>query len=226
MTTEFSQIRKKAILRFALAVPVVILMLFLPAGSLSYWQAWLYCSALFIPMFFIVRYFLKNDPKLIERRIKMKEKEKEQKIIVKLYSTIFFIGFLIPGFDFRFQWSNIPTIIAIISNLFVFFSYMLFFLVMKENSFASRIVEVEENQKVITTGPYAIVRHPMYTALSIMYLLTPFALGSYWALIPFAPFPFVLILRIFNEEKVLNAELAGYKEYCEKVKYKLIPHIW
>jgi len=218
---------KKILLKIALIYPVFIgLFLFLPAGSLHYWEAWVYAVVLFIPMMITVAYLAKNDPALLERRMKMKEKEEKQKLIVRLFRLPFLLGFLIPGFDYRFNWSEVPTVLVIIANGMVFIGYLMVFLVFRENTYTSRIVEVEKDQKVISTGPYAIVRHPMYTGSILMFLFTPLALGSWWAFIVFAFLPVVLIFRIFDEERVLLKELSGYPEYCQKVRYRLIPHIW
>jgi protein-S-isoprenylcysteine O-methyltransferase Ste14 len=221
-----SKLKKQVILRFIMAPIFLGLILFLPAGSLDYWQAWIYCAVLLIPASFVVFYFLKHDPELLERRMKMKEKEEKQKIIVKLGIIIFFIGFIIPGFDYRYHWSNVPVFLVIAANVFVLSGYIFVFLVLRENSYASRIIEVEKGQKVITTGPYAIVRHPMYLGILVMYLFTPLALGSYWALIFFLPLIPLLVSRLLNEEEMLLRELPGYEEYCEKTRFHLIPYIW
>ncbi len=163
---------------------------------------------------------------MLERRLKYKEKEAEQKIIIKIATLIFFIGFLVPGFDYRYGWSNVPIFLVILSNILIFLGYILIFFVFRENSYTSRIVEVYKKQKVITTGPYSVVRHPMYTGIILMYISIPTALSSYWALIFFVPVVAVIIPRIFNEEKVLLKGLKGYKEYTKKVKYRLIPYVW
>ena len=207
--------------------PILVgLFLFVPAGSLYYWQAWIYCGVIFIPAFFVVQYFLKKDPELLERRMRMKEKEEKQKSIIKFAAIISFIGFIIPGLDYRYHWSNVPVLLVIISNIIVLLGYIFVFFVLRENSYASRIIEVENGQKVITTGPYAIVRHPMYLGVLLMYLFTPLALGSYWALIFFLPFLPIIVFRLLNEEEVLLRELPGYEEYCQKTRYHLVPFIW
>jgi protein-S-isoprenylcysteine O-methyltransferase Ste14 len=221
-----SELRKQVILRFILAPIFMGLMLFLPAGTLDYWQAWLYCGVLLIPVLFVVFYFYKHDQELLERRMRLREKEEKQRTIQISGIIIFFIGFLIPGLDYRYHWSNVPVYLVIAANAIVLSGYIFVFLVLRENSYASRIIEVEKGQKVITTGPYAIVRHPMYLGVLVMYLFTPLALGSYWALPFFLPLIPLLVSRLLNEEEVLLRELPGYREYCNKTNYHLIPFIW
>ena len=219
--------RRRLITKVLILYPVsVCLFLFLPAGSFKYWDAWIYSIALFVPMIITMFYLLKKDPELLNRRLKLKEKEEKQKIIVRLFRLPFILCFLIPGFDYRFNWSEVPPILVAIGNIMVFLGYLWVFLVFRENSYTSRIVEVEKEQKVISTGPYSVVRHPMYLGIIVMYLFTPLALGSWWALIVFMFLPLVLIFRIFNEEEVLQRDLTGYKEYCQKTHYRLIPYIW
>ena len=202
------------------------LMLFLPAGSFGYWQAWIYSGVIFIPVFFVVFYFLKKDPELLERRMRMREKEEKQKTIIKFAYIFFFIGFIIPGLDYRYHWSDVPVLLVIAANVIVLSGYIFVFFVLRENSYASRIIEVEKGQKVITTGPYAIVRHPMYLGVLLMFLFTPLALGSYWALMFFLPLLPLIVFRLLNEEEVLLRELMGYEEYCGKTRYRLFPFIW
>jgi len=220
------KIKKKIFIIFPAALIVTGLMLFLPAGSFSFWNAWVFIAVLFIPCIFVVLYFLKHDPKLLERRMQYKEKEIEQKTIMKIATLLFVIGFITPGLDFRYGWSSVPLLLVIISYTIIFLGYMLIFFVFKENTYTSRIIEVEKGQKVVSTGPYSIVRHPMYVGVLLMYLFIPTALGSYYSLILFLPIILIIIFRILNEEKVLTRDLPGYAEYTKKVKYRLIPGIW
>jgi protein-S-isoprenylcysteine O-methyltransferase Ste14 len=218
---------KALILKVLLLYPVFAgLFLFLPAGSLLFWEAWIYAVVLFVPLVATMLYLVKYDPGLLERRLRFGEKVAKQKMIVRLFRLPFIIGFLIPGVDFRFGWSDVSMVLVIIANIMVFLGYWLVYFVFRENSYTSRIVEVEKGQKVISTGPYAIVRHPMYSGMVVMFLFTPIALGSWWGLIVFIFLPVVLIFRILNEEDVLRKDLQGYQEYCLKVRYRLIPFVW
>ena len=226
MNKNLSALKKKIITKFAMLPIFLGIFLFFPAGSFKFWEAWIYCAVLFLPMVFLVTYFLKKNPDLLERRSRWREKEKEQRVIIMLSSIIFLIGFIIPGLDYRFNWSEVPAYLVIMADTFVFLGYFIFFLVLKENSYASRIIEIKKGQKVISTGPYAVVRHPMYSGVMLMFLATPIALGSFWALIPFLSLPILLVFRILNEERVLLKEFAGYKEYYQKVRYRLIPFIY
>jgi protein-S-isoprenylcysteine O-methyltransferase Ste14 len=213
--------------RRLIAAPVVVgLMLFVPAGSLSYWQGWLYMGVIFVPLIVVVVYFLNNDPGLLERRMRTREKEGGQKRIVLLSAVVFLVGFLIPGLDYRFQWSEVPVALVLVADAIVFLGYLITFVTLRENSFASRIIEVEQGQQVISTGPYAVVRHPMYAGMLLMFLFTPLALGSSLALVVFVPLAVMIVLRIRYEETVLARELPGYREYCGKVRYRLVPGIW
>jgi len=213
----------------AYLVPIIIMIvmgvvLFLPAGSLWYWEGWIFWFGISALTIFITAYFLKKSPELLSRRMKNKEKETTRKPLAFL--KLYLLGYLIPGLDFRFHWSTVPVWIIIASNAFVFLGYIFIIIVFKENSYASTVIQVEEEQPVITTGPYAIVRHPMYLGMLIMSLFTPLALGSYWAIIPILLFIPGTIFRIKNEEEVLLRDLPGYKEYCLKTRYRLIPSIW
>lgn len=217
---------QKIFLLFPAAIIVLGLMFFLPAGTLDYWQAWAYMAVVFVPAFFVILYFIKTDPEFLERRLKLKEKEAKQKLVVKAGGIIFVIGFLLPGLDRRFGWSSVPAEFVLAADVIVFLGYILMFLVFKENSYAGRTIRVEKGQKVISSGPYSIIRHPMYLGTILMYAATPIALGSYWAIPVFLLIVPVLIFRILNEEEVLRRELKGYAKYCKKVRYRLIPLVW
>ena len=219
-------IKKGAYLRVALALPIFALVIVLPAGKWDYWQGWLYLLILYIPMFFVLYYLLKNDPALLQRRMRMREKESVQRRIIVLSLVYFLVAFSLPGFDVRFGWSNVPAWVSLVADVLVFIGYMTFVWVLMVNSYLSRVVEVEAGQKVVSTGPYAIVRHPMYAGISLMYVATPVALGSFWALIPAVFIVPLLIARIRNEEQVLLRDLSGYAEYTQKVKYRLLPGVW
>jgi protein-S-isoprenylcysteine O-methyltransferase Ste14 len=215
----------KAYLMPVILMIVMGLALFLPAGSLRFWQAWILWSIFSVLTLFITAYFLKKDPGLLSRRMKVREKE-PQPGIIRVLSFLSMLSYVIPGFDFRFHWSTVPVWIVIAADVMVFLGYVLIIIVFRENSYASTVIQVEQEQQVITTGPYAIVRHPMYTGLLIMLLLTPLALGSYYALIfSFLSVPTILF-RIKKEEKLLLQDLPGYTDYLNKTRYRLIPLIW
>jgi len=214
----------------AYLVPVIImivmgLVLFLPAGSIKFWEAWIWWSIISALTLFIAAYFLKNNPELLSRRMKLKEKE-PQPGIIRVLSFLSMLTYLIPGFDFRFHWSTVPVWMVIAANAMVFLGYVFIITVFRENSYASTVLQVEKEQQVIMTGPYTIVRHPMYTGLLIMELFTPLALGSYWALIFSFLFIPTIIFRIRKEEEVMLRELPGYRDYCTKTRYRLIPSVW
>ena len=221
-----SELIKLVVSRLIIGIPALLLILFLPAGTFAYWEAWIYLAILLIPMSIVMFYFLKKAPELLARRMKLKEKEAEQKLIIKLSFIPFLLLFIIPGIDKRFGWSNIPITIIVVAEIFVFIGYILFFLVLKENQFASRVIEIEKGQTVIQSGPYRIVRHPLYMGAILMYVASPLALGSYWAIIPAIFIIPIFIARIINEESILTKELEGYSEYKLKTRYRLIPGIW
>lgn len=199
---------------------------FLTAGTLAYWEAWVYLFILFTPMTGLSIYLLRHDPALLERRLQYKEKRKQQKGIIDLSYPIFLLAFLIPGLDKRFGWTNTPIAAIIIAQVLVLTGYAVVIWVFRENSYASRIIEVQAGQKVIDTGPYAIIRHPMYLGVGMLYILSPLALGSWLAVIPALPLLIILILRIRDEEVALARDLPGYSNYMQKVRYRLIPGIW
>ena len=209
-------------------ITVLLLLFLLTAGSLQYREAWMYCIILFTLMFFSFIYFLRKDIEFLKSRVlKRKEEDKTQKSLQSIFSVFIVIGFIIPGLDYRFSLSNIPLYIVLIADLFVMLGFLLIFIVSKENSYASAIIETRKNQKTIDTGPYRIVRHPMYIGNMIILLSTPIALGSFWAVIPFLICaPLFFVLRIRGEEEYLKKNLPGYNEYCLRTKYRLIPYIW
>lgn len=213
-------------LRFFSGIPVLGLFFFLPAGTINYWEAWVYLALLFTPMFFMMQYLIKNDPALLERRMRTKEKDAEQSLIIKISYIYYIVVFLLPGFDKRYGWSDTPLWAIIAAQILVLLGYTMVVWVFRTNSYASRTVEVDEDQKVIVTGPYAIVRHPMYSGVTILYIMSPLALGSYWVVIPALMIIPLLVARILSEERILAKELTGYKEYQQKVKYRLLPGIW
>ena len=210
-----------------LAVAILMpALLFLPAGTLDYWEAWVYLAIVLTSMIGYLLYFLKNDPGLLERRMRAKEKETRQRSLVIAMSLLFFLAYLVPGFDRRFGWSSLPVTAVLLADLVVALSYALIFLVLRENRYASRIVEVEEGQEVVETGPYAVVRHPMYLGALLMMLAAPLALGSWWAILPaFANIP-LLAARIMDEEALLQQELEGYGAYMERTRFRLVPGVW
>jgi protein-S-isoprenylcysteine O-methyltransferase Ste14 len=217
---------KAAALRIGLGIPLVALIIILPAGKWDYWQGWMYLATIFIPMFFVLAYFIKNDPALLDRRLRMREKESAQRKIIALSYLYFLVAFILPGLDVRFGWSNVPGWVSILADVIVLGGYMIFVWVMTVNSYLSRTVEVDADQKVVSSGPYAIVRHPMYFGVSLLYMASPVALGSYWAIIPALVIIPLLVARIRNEEEVLLRDLPGYAEYRQKVRYRLVLGIW
>jgi protein-S-isoprenylcysteine O-methyltransferase Ste14 len=229
MKASKRQIKSKAFLGLLFLLVVLWLGLFVPAWSLYFWQAWVFWLIFSISTILVTLYLLKKDLKLLETRTKAgptAEVEKSQKII-QIFATIFFISLiLIPGFDHRYHWSTVPVFLVITGDIFVLLGFIIVFLVFRENSYASGIIETDTEQTVITTGPYSIIRHPMYAGGVLLLLFAPLALGSYWAL-PFAPLLFVVIaLRLVYEEKFLMQNLPGYEEYCKKTRYRLIPRVW
>jgi protein-S-isoprenylcysteine O-methyltransferase Ste14 len=224
--TDIKKLKKTIAVRFLMTPPVLGLALFLPAGTLRYWEAWLYIAILMVLMAGVMIYFLKNDPEVLERRMKAREKETTQKAVVAAVVVMFAAGFVLIGFDHRWKLSSVPTALVLAADVLVILGYLIFVRVLRENRFLSRTVEVETEQKVVTTGPYAVIRHPMYVGVLLMYLFTPLALGSFWAFIPFAVTMIILPVRIVNEEKILLRDLAGYGDYMNKTRYRLIPGIW
>ena len=216
----------KAIIKYFFGVILVGILLFLPAGTFNYMNAWLFMGLLFIPMFIAGIILMIKNPMLLKSRLDVKEKEKEQKQVILYSGLMFLIGFIIAGLNYRFSWIILPNIIVVISTILFIISYILYAEILRENTYLSRTIEVQKNQKVIDTGFYSIVRHPMYSITIILFLTMPLILGSIISFVIFLIYPFIISKRIKNEEEVLERELKGYKEYKKKVKYKLIPFIW
>lgn len=220
---------RRTMLMFLESIVMTVLFLFIPAGSFNFWQGWVYSIVVFVSLTAIYFYLWKRDPALLERRVEvgvLDEKEKRQKIIQKFAFIVIAIFFLIPALDHRFGWSNVPLSIVILGDILVITGLYLYFLVLKENTFASATIEITKDQKVITTGPYSLIRHPMYLGALIVLFGTPLALGSWWGLIVLILYVFVIVMRIYDEEKFLSKNLPGYDEYCKKVRYRLIPLLW
>ncbi len=226
MSSPSSNLLLRVFVRFGLAIPVLMALFFIPAGTWNYWQAWVYLAVLFIPMIYALWYLYTYMPDLLERRIRMKEQEPAQKRLIGISAIIFMLFYALPGLDQRFGWSIVPAWLVLLANGFVLTGYISIFLVFRENRYASRVVEVAEGQEVISSGPYSVVRHPMYSGALLMYLFSPLALGSYWAVLPAISIFFIIIPRLLNEEEVLTRDLPGYAEYMGKVKYRLLPGIW
>ena len=207
---------------------VLALALFLSAGSLAFWQAWVFLAVWTVCVLLITAYLIKYDQKLLTSRVQAGPVAETQKIqqVIQGFASLFFIGiFIVAGLDFRFHWSVVPPVVSWISNGFVVLGFFIVFLTFKENSYTSAVIEVAEQQKVVTSGPYRLVRHPMYAGAILLLLFTPLALGS-WVALPF-PLPLILVvaIRAVEEEKFLRANLAGYADYCQKVRYRLAPTI-
>jgi protein-S-isoprenylcysteine O-methyltransferase Ste14 len=212
--------------RYLAGLLVVGGLLFLPAGTLSYWQAWLYIGLLFVPVLIAGLIMFARDPAFLERRMRTQEQQPAQWWVVGGSTVILLAVYIVPGLDQRFGWSSVPTGVVFLVDGLILAGYALILATFRANRFASRVVEVEEEQSVTTTGPYAMVRHPMYLAMIVMFNLSPLALGSWWGLLAGLPFPLLLVGRIVNEERMLRQDLAGYAGYCSVVKYRLIPYVW
>ena len=216
----------QALAKFILGLLLVGLMIFLPAGSFAYINGWIFIGLLFSPMILLGIILLVKSPSLLEKRLSAKEGEKTQKGVVAVSGLLFVAGFVVAGLDFRFGWSHVPAWAVIVASVILIVSYALYAEVMRENAYLSRTVEVQKGQYVVDTGLYSIIRHPMYAVTVWLFLSIPVVLGSWWSLLCFTPYVAVIIVRIFNEEKMLTAELNGYAEYKKRVKYRLIPFIW
>lgn len=221
-----NKLLRKALLRFLPAIAFLGVLVFVPAGTLKFINGWLFMAGLLIPMMFTLIYLIVKDPELLEKRMRMKEKETAQKQYLKLSIILVVVAYTIPGLDFRYHWSQVPGWLVVVALAFMILGYVLFLAVMVQNRYASRVIEIQDNQKLIDTGLYRFVRHPMYLAATILYVASVLVLGSFYALIPMLFLPLLLAYRIRNEEKVLKNGLPGYKEYTARVKYRLIPFVW
>ena len=214
------------LIKFILGFLLVAAMLFLPAWTFSYPGAWLLLAVLFIPMLIVGVVLFIKSPRLLEKRLDSKEKEVTQKGVIALAGLIFPLGFVVSALDFRFSVTSVPVWCTVLASVLFLCGYALYAEVMRENEYLSRTIEVQDGQRVIDTGLYGIVRHPMYLATLLMFIPLPLILTSFLGLIPFAFYPVIIVIRILNEEKVLSSELDGYSEYKKKVKYRLIPFVW
>ena len=216
----------EALVKFFLGVILVGVLVFLPAGTLSFVNGWIFMGILFVPMFIAGLIMMVKNPSLLISRLDAKEKDKEQSLVVKLSGLMFIAGFVLAGLDYRFNWLSVPKFVIIIGVVFFLLAYLLYAEVLRENTYLSRTIKVSENQTVVDSGLYGIVRHPMYTATIILFLSMPLVLGSLISFLVFLPYPILIGYRAINEEKVLLKELKGYEEYTKKVKYRFIPYIW
>ena len=219
----------KTVLGFVKLIIGFGILLLAPAGTLDFWQAWVYLFVFAASASLITAYLWKKDPKLLERRLNAgfrAEKEKSQKLIILFIFLVFIVAIIFPALDRRFSWSDVPLSVVIAGDVLVALGFLITFIALKENSFAAATIEVAPDQKVISTGPYAIVRHPYYSGALVMTFGTPLALGSWWGLLMFIPMTFSIVWRLLDEEKFLSKSLYGYKEYCQKVQYRLVPFIW
>lgn len=216
----------QAIAKFTLGVLLVGLLIFLPAGTLAFPNGWLFMGILFVPMFCAGIVMMVKNPELLKKRLDAREKQGEQQLVVKLSGLMFLAGFITAGLNFRFGWYMLPDGVVIGAAVIFLAAYVLYAEVLRENTYLSRTIEVQENQKVIDTGLYGIVRHPMYSATLLLFLAMPLVLGSVISFVIFLAYPLIIVKRLRNEEQVLAQELDGYAEYMKKVKYRLIPLVW
>lgn len=201
-------------------------LLFAFVGSFGYWQAWLFLAALTIPLVMTLLFLLRKDPALLEKRMNLKEPRKAQRKIVQISGLFMLLGFFLPGLDYRFQWSDVPLWLIVASVIVFELAYAMVVAVFAQNSYASRVIEIQEGQQLIDTGLYSIIRHPMYSASIILYLSIPLMLGSYYALLPMVLSCLEIIARIKDEEEMLKEGLPGYTAYTQRVKYRLLPYVW
>ena len=215
-----------ALIKVTLGILLVGALIFLPAGTLAFVKGWLLMGLLFIPMLIAGFVMLFKAPKLLAKRLDAKEKQGDQKLVVAMSGLMFVAGFVVAGLDYRFSWSRMPMAVTVASSVLFLLAYVLYAEVLRENAYLSRTVKVEEGQTVISTGLYGIVRHPMYAATILLFIMMTLVLGSWYAAIIFLAYPVLIVIRLSGEEKLLLKELPGYGQYREKVKYRIIPFIW
>lgn len=216
----------QAITKFILGIILVGALIFLPAGTWQFANGWLLMGILFVPMFFAGIVMMIKNPTLLKKRLHAKEEQKEQDLVIKLSGLMFLVGFIVAGLGVRLGWYILPKGVVICAAVIFVVAYVLYAEVLRENTYLSRIIEVQENQKVIDTGLYGIVRHPMYSVTLLLFLSMPLVLGSIYSFLVFLAYPFIIAKRIINEEAFLEKELEGYREYKQKVKYRLVPFVW
>lgn len=215
-----------ALTKFFFGIIIIALLLFISAGSLNYFNGWLFIALLFIPMFIVGIIMFIKSPELLKRRLNAEEEETEQKIVILISGIMFLFSFILAGLNFRFGWFKLQQIVIIMASVIFLIGYIMYGEVLRENMYLSRTVEVSENQKVVDTGLYGVIRHPMYTSTIFLFLSMPLVLDSIFSFVVMLIYPIIIIFRIKNEEKILELKLKGYKEYKEKVKYKVLPFIW
>lgn len=215
-----------ALMKVTLGIVLIGLLVFLPAGTWSYAYGWLFMGLLFVPMVIAGFVMLFKAPDLLARRLDAKEKQADQKTVVAVSGLMFMVGFVLAGLDHRFGWSDMSLAVTVIASVLFLGAYGLYAEVLRENAYLSRTIKVEEGQTVISTGLYGVVRHPMYAATILLFLMMPLVLGSWYAAIVFLIYPALIIVRLKGEEKLLMKELPGYEDYCNKVKYRLVPFLW
>lgn len=216
----------QALAKYISGILLMGLLIFLPAGTLAFMNGWVLMGALFLPMFIAGIVMAIKNPELLRKRLSSKEKKKDQQTVVKLSGLMFIAGFILAGLGYRYGWYQLPSWVVAVASVILLLSYAMYMEVMRENAYLSRTVEVQEGQKVVDTGLYAIVRHPMYTATILLFISMPLILGSIYSFIVFLAYPFIIAKRIKGEEMLLESELNGYAEYKKKVRYRLIPLIW
>lgn len=215
-----------ALVRLLAGLGALGALFFATAGTVHYWQAWLWMATLFLSLAVLTLCLLRSAPDLLERRMRLRESAGRQRAVIGLSALVFLVAFAIPGFDYRYHWSHAPVVVVLLADAVVLAGFVLYWLVLRENRYAARTIAVDAGQKVITTGPYSMVRHPMYLAMTLLLCVSPLALGSYWGVLPMLALPALLAVRIGHEEQLLQRELPGYREYMLGTRYRLFPGVW